>query len=161
MFDNKKLHNLYLGLGTNLGDREQNIQLALNKIGERIGKVIACSAFYITKPVGFESENQFLNAACQVQTSLEPLDVLTETQNIEKDMGRVAKSVDKVYSDRIIDIDLLLFDNSIIEYPHLVLPHPHLHEREFVLLPLLDIAGEIVHPVLGKTMNELAKKIKQ
>jgi len=156
----ERLHDVYLGLGSNLGDKEKNIRFALENIDKRIGKVIACSAFFITEPDGFESDNLFVNAACRIETNLEPLEVLEYTQVIEREMGRHSKSYNKVYSDRIIDIDVLLYDDLILEYPHLILPHPHLHEREFVLLPLAEIAKGITHPVLHKTINQLKRELK-
>ncbi|MDR0823568.1 MAG: 2-amino-4-hydroxy-6-hydroxymethyldihydropteridine diphosphokinase [Prevotella sp.] len=160
MFDKEDPHVVYLGLGSNLGDRSKNIEHAIHHIGERIGAVVASSAFYVTEPVGFVSENHFLNAACKVETTMQPLAVLEAAQAIEKKMGRTVKSRGKVYADRIIDIDLLLFDNLIYECPRLVLPHPLFHERAFVLLPLAEIAGEYIHPVLHKTINELKVMIK-
>lgn len=159
LLEKERLHEVFLGLGSNLGDRGENLYQAISNIEERIGKVIATSAFYVTEPVGFESANQFLNAVCLVKTKLQPLEVLQETQAIEKDMGRTGKSVNKSYTDRIIDIDLLLFDREIFESPNLILPHPHLHERPFVLLPLAEIAGEYIHPVLGKSINELKNEL--
>lgn len=150
-----QLHNVYLGLGTNLGDKEKNMQLAIQNINKRIGKVIACSAFFTTAPVGFKSDNLFLNAACQVMTNLSPSKVLEYTQEIEREMGRINKSYNKQYSDRIIDIDVLLYDDLIYESEELILPHPHLHEREFVLNPLKEIAGDITHPVLKIKIKEI------
>ena len=99
---------VYVGLGTNLGDKEQNLKVAVQKIEEQIGKVVSLSAFYITAPWGFTSENSFLNAAACVETELSPLDVLQKTQSIERELGRTKKSVNGAYSDRLIDIDLLL-----------------------------------------------------
>lgn len=146
---------VYVGLGTNLGKKEHNLRLAVRKIEERVGKVIALSAFYATAPWGFSSENTFLNAAACVETQLPPLSVLRLTQEIEREMGRAHKSVGGVYSDRLIDIDLLLCDDRVMDTPELKLPHPLMHERRFVLEPLAEIAPELVHPVLKKKMRDL------
>lgn len=149
------LHDIYLGLGSNLGDKENNLKEALRHIAQRIGKVEALSPIYETAPDGFESDNHFLNAACHVRTPLEALEVLEVTQIIERELGRCTKSVNHRYSDRTIDIDLLLFDNQEFHYPHLIIPHPQLHLRGFVLLPLADIAPQAEHPVLHKTIARL------
>lgn len=129
--------------------------MAVQYIEERIGKVVSLSAFYATAPWGFSSDNAFQNAAVEVETELSPLEVLALTQDIEREMGRTHKSVDGVYSDRVIDIDLLLYGDVVLDTPALRLPHPLMHERRFVMEPLAEIAPEVVHPVLGKTMREL------
>ena len=157
---------VYVGLGTNLGDKEQNLRDAVQKIEEQVGKVISLSAFYVTASWGFTSENSFLNAAACVDTDLSPLAVLQETQAIERELGRTKKSVDGVYSDRLIDIDLLFYEDLVLSVTsptgaELNLPHPLMTERDFVMLPLAEIAPELVHPVFGKTMKEISSGIKK
>lgn len=159
MFGKKVQHDVYLGLGSNLGDRGKNLHLAINHIEERIGEIIATSAFYVTTPIGFESDNQFLNAVCQIKTQLSPIEVLDLTQSIEKELGRNNKSINNVYTDRLIDIDILLFDKEIIDHPRLTIPHPHIQNRAFVLQPLAEIAGGYTHPVLKKSVNQLKEEL--
>ena len=133
------MHTIYLSLGTNLGDKEQNLLSAIKEIERRIGPVRAQSAFLSTEPWGFKSENTFLNAAVRVETELSPHALLRVTQQIERNMGRTQKSVDGQYHDRIIDIDILLYDNLHINTKKLTIPHPHMYERDFVLIPLREI----------------------
>ena len=133
------VHTVYLSLGTNLGDKEQNLMSAITEIERRIGPIRAQSAFLTTEPWGFESENSFLNAAVRVETDLAPLALLDETQQIERDMGRTQKSVEGKYHDRIIDIDILLYDDLHIQTKRLTIPHPLMYERDFVLIPLREI----------------------
>ena len=129
--------------------------MSIKKIEERIGNVVSLSAFYATAPWGFSSENSFLNAAVCVETTLLPLQVLEETQRIERELGRTEKSVNGLYADRLIDIDLLLYDDRVMDAEGLILPHPLMTERRFVMEPLSEIAPDVVHPVLHKTMKEL------
>ncbi len=129
----------YLSLGTNLGDKRRNIAGAINKIRELIGTVLRQSALYATKPWGFESENDFINAAVCVETSLSPRRLLEATQRIEREMGRTEKSQDGVYRDRIIDIDILLYGDITVDEPDLKIPHPLMRERDFVMTPLNEI----------------------
>lgn len=136
-------HTAYLSLGTNLGDKEHNLLSAISEIRRRIGPVKAQSAFLATRPWGFESPHTFLNAAICIETALSPLDLLHQTQQIERDMGRKHKSVNGQYHDRIIDIDILLYDDLHIATPELTIPHPHMHERDFVLIPLKEINESI------------------
>lgn len=154
------MHRVYISLGTNLGDKERNLRLALKHIEEQIGKVVSLSAFYATAPWGFTSDNSFLNAAACVETRLLPLDVLERTQSVERRLGRKQKSLNGAYKDRLIDIDLLLYDDWVVSDvspsgARLTLPHPLMAERDFVLRPLAEIAPQLLHPVLGKTVREL------
>lgn len=120
-------------------------------LAERAGDVLALSGFYETEPWGFRSENTFLNGALQLETSLSPLELLEATQQIEVDMGRTQKS-NGVYHDRIIDIDILLYDDLVMQSPELTLPHPLMHQRSFVMEPLAEIAPNVVHPVFNKSI---------
>ena len=132
-------HTLYLGLGSNLGDKQQNIAMAVEKIEELIGHVECQSALHITEPWGFQSDNMFVNAAVKCVTILSSHEVLEKTKDIERQMGRTTKSVDGTYKDRIIDIDILLYDDMEINDPDLVIPHPLMHQRDFVMKPLNEI----------------------
>lgn len=156
--------NVYIGLGTNLGDKEQNLRDAVHRIEEQIGKVLSLSAFYVTAPWGFASKNSFLNAAACVETQLSPLEVLQETQTIERELGRTKKSVNGAYSDRLIDIDLLLYDDLVLSVTsadgaELNLPHPLMAKRDFVMRPLAEIAPALQHPVLKQTMKEILDEL--
>lgn len=133
------MHIVYLSLGTNLGDKEHNLKSAIDEISRRIGPIRAQSAFITTEPWGFESANSFLNAAVKCETDKNPFDVLHETQKIERDLGREKKSRNGAYSDRLIDIDILLYDDIHISTPELTIPHPLMNERDFVLIPLKEI----------------------
>lgn len=146
---------VYLGLGSNEGDLETNIARAYEEIEARIGKIISQSSLYYTEPWGFESPNKFINAVCAVETFLSPHELLSFSQLIEREMGRKAKSHDGVYEDRIIDIDILLYDNEVINMSDIVIPHPLMTKRAFVMQPLAEIAPSLRHPVLGDTIRHL------
>ena len=130
---------LYLSLGSNLGDREQMLNRAIALIGERVGEVQRVSSFIETEPWGFKSKHPFLNAACLVLTTLSPEQCLETTQQIERELGRKRKSRNGIYHDRPIDIDLLMYDDLELSTPKLTLPHPRMKEREFVMIPLREI----------------------
>ena len=132
-------HKVYFSLGSNLGDKEGNIREAISRIGELIGEVDRQSTLLATEPWGFESDNTFVNAAIRCTTSLSPFEILNITQNMERAMGRTLKSVDGQYHDRIIDIDILIYDDLHITTPQLTLPHPLMKERDFVMIPLKEI----------------------
>lgn len=132
-------HKVYMSLGANLGDRKSNIKLAIKQISELIGPVVRQSALIETAPWGFNSANAFINAAVCSETSLSPREVLQATQDIERALGRTTKSIDGQYHDRLIDIDILLYDDLHVNEPDLVIPHPHMNERQFVMQPLSEI----------------------
>ena len=151
---------VYFSLGTNLGEKYALMKQAILHIEKRIGHVDAQSAFYETEPWGFHSENKFLNSAVKVTTSLSPLQILEKTQQIEREMGRMHKSVGGQYSDRLIDIDILMYDDLVVQTDVLTLPHPLMHERLFVMEPLAEIAPRAIHPVFAETIENLLFKIK-
>ncbi|WP_337949036.1 2-amino-4-hydroxy-6-hydroxymethyldihydropteridine diphosphokinase [Prevotella pectinovora] len=132
----------YLSLGTNLGDKRKNFTEAIKNIGELVGDVVRQSALYETEPWGFRSDNRFVNAAVCVDTQLSPRRLLEVTQRIEREMGRTLKSDGGEYHDRIIDIDILLYGDLHIDEPDLKIPHPLMHERDFVMTPLNEIMEE-------------------
>lgn len=141
------LHRVFLSLGSNLNspqrDKRGNIQEAIRLIDVCIGHVDLKSSIIATAPWGFESDNEFVNAAVGCLTTMSPLEVLAATQNIERRMGRKEKSHDGHYHDRIIDIDILMYDNLEINLPQLQLPHPLMHQRDFVMIPLKEIIGQV------------------
>lgn len=135
----------YLSLGSNIGEREQTLHQALNIMEQQIGSIMRCSSFYYSAPWGYESEHEFCNLCCSVQTELQPHEMLAATQKIERQLGREHKSVNRQYQDRTIDIDIIkAFDGETeIEEnsPELTIPHPLWQEREFVCVPLSEITG--------------------
>lgn len=135
----KSPQKCYLSLGTNLGDKKQNLDEAIRLIGERVGEVVKVSSYLETEPWGFDSQNSFLNACIKVETRLTPREVLKATQLIEREMGRLNKSCDGVYHDRLIDIDILLYGEEQIDEPDLKVPHPLMGQRDFVMIPLNEI----------------------
>ncbi len=145
-------HKVYLSLGSNMGNRHENILRACRLIAAQTGEVGAVSSFLETEPWGFQSDNMFVNACAEVYTELKPHDLLEATQAIEREMGRTEKSHDGVYHDRIIDIDILLYDRERISEPLLTIPHPLMLKRDFVMRPLREIlpdASEIVKKILS------------
>lgn len=149
---------VYLGLGSNLGNKAANISTAIQKISLEAGDVVDASSLYASKPWGYDSENDFVNAVIAISTELTPEELMVKLQHIEQSMGRDKKSASG-YTDRIIDIDILLYDNRNIHIPGLTIPHKFMHKRDFVLTPLVEIAAAFVHPTLNKTMAELSKEI--
>lgn len=152
-------YNVILALGSNLGDKQKNIEDAYDKIEERIGKITSFSALYITNPVGFQSVNLFVNCVCEVVVRIDIYTAFAITREIETEIGRLEKSKKGVYADRVIDIDLIMADNLIINTPALTIPHPRFHLRDFVLTPLCEIVPDMIHPVFGKTIRQLKDEL--
>jgi 2-amino-4-hydroxy-6-hydroxymethyldihydropteridine diphosphokinase len=142
---------VYLSLGSNVGDREAQLQGAVTRLAA-IGRVTAVSSFYETEPVEFTEQPWFLNCAVALDTSQTPQQLMTSILRIEQEMGR--RRVQNK-GPRAIDIDILLFDDAVVDSPEVTIPHPALHQRRFVLEPLAEIAPELRHPVLHKTIREL------
>ncbi len=149
---------VFLGIGSNLGNRENNLEQAIARIEEYIGPVLKSSSIYITEPWGFKAEEEFLNMALKIGTKLTPSGLLGRILMIESLLGRVRGK--KHYSSRVIDIDILLYENKIVDEEILKIPHPLLHERKFVLVPLCEIESEMIHPVLNKSIAELMESCK-
>lgn len=144
----------FLSLGSNIGDKKKNLSRAIRYINVGIGHIIDLSGIYETDPWGFESEDKFLNMVIEVMTDLSPEEMLKKCLEIEAKIGRERKNTEG-YSSRLIDIDILFFDDVIMSEPELTLPHPHIHTRLFVLEPLNEIAPDYVHPMIGMTIAEL------
>lgn len=150
---------LYLALGSNQGDRKALLDAARAACDTSLGRVTGCSDYIETAPWGFSSPHPFLNAVLELETELSPIDILERTQEIERQLGRQTKSSAAGYQDRPIDLDLLLYDDLVLETPRLTLPHPLMHLRDFVLEPLQQLAPTLRHPLLGLSIAELYSRL--
>lgn len=151
--------NLYLGLGSNLGDRKKNITYATMICGSIIGNIKTLSSLYETQPWGFSSDNSFLNAVIVIETQQDVDTCLKMVKSIEREMGRVKDSSVSGYQDRVIDIDILFYDDLVVDKPELKVPHPLIQKRDFVLRPLAEVDPDFVHPVLKKSMSQLLQDL--
>lgn len=147
---------VFLLLGSNLGDREELLQKAIQNIDKRCGRFVRQSSVYETEPWGFDGNQQFLNQVVVIETALTPSQLLAEILEIELELGRIRKS--ERMESRLIDIDILFFGAYIIDEPMLKVPHPKIPERRFTLVPLLELAPDMLHPVLKKSVRQLHKE---
>ncbi|MEA3314121.1 MAG: 2-amino-4-hydroxy-6-hydroxymethyldihydropteridine diphosphokinase [Caldisericota bacterium] len=150
------MHRVFIAIGTNLGDRNRNIEFAIKKMETNQITVIKKSPAYSTMPYGYKNQPMFLNCVVEAQTALSVEVLLHTLQKIEKEMGRIKKIH---WGPRIIDLDIIFFDSDIVNKPDLQIPHPDMHSRDFVLKPLKDIAPDFVHPILHKTVKELLEQL--
>lgn len=150
------MNRVYLILGTNLGEKKKNIEKALSELEKRDIKITKMSNLYITTPWGYSEQPDFLNLAVESYTNLDPFTLLREIKNIEIEMGRVRT---ERYGPRVIDIDIIFYNDLIIKTNELTIPHPLMHERYFVLKPLSDIAPNFLHPELHLTVRELLNRL--
>lgn len=149
-----EIHRVYLSIGSNMGDKEANCRRALDELEKQgIATVNQVSEFYRTDPMDYLDQDWFVNAAAEIQTSLKPESLLKELQTVQSDLGTTGKNVR--FGPRIIDLDILFYDDQIINTPDLIIPHERMHTRAFVLVPLCDIASGVSHPVLNRSMADL------
>lgn len=152
------MKSAYLGLGSNVGERERMLQQALTMLADNQLRIVCVSPVYETEPVGVREQGWFLNAVAEVELDLFPMQLLARTQRVEREMGRKRG---KVHGPRAIDIDILLFGRFVIDTPQLVVPHPRMAERRFVLEPLADLEPELRHPITRRTVREMLGDVKE
>lgn len=150
------MSDLYLSIGGNLGNRTKNLFECIKHIQEQIGDIVKTSSIYESESWGFTHPRNFYNQALQVKTNLNANTILQKIQVIETHLGRIrSEKMTQSYEGRTIDIDILLFDNLVRHKKSLHIPHPHMQNRNFVMIPMVEIAENLIHPILGKTMKEL------
>jgi len=153
-----EIHTAYIAIGSNLGDRLANCRKGIQALDDRRQCWLQqCSRMYETEPVGFTEQPWFINCVIKIGTILSPLALLDRTQAIQRSLGRVGGTIR--FGPRILDLDILLYDNVVIESSRLVIPHPRMHERRFVLRPLCDLDANIVHPVLHQEVGDLLSRL--
>jgi 2-amino-4-hydroxy-6-hydroxymethyldihydropteridine diphosphokinase len=151
----KRYINIFLGLGSNMGDRAANLRVAAELISKNIGKIAKKSHVYETQPWGNTAQDKFLNQVVMANTTLDPREILDKISRIEREMGRERRGDKEKWGPRLIDIDILFYGKRVIRDKGLEIPHPDLHKRAFVLVPLLEIAPDLEHPLLKKQIDEL------
>jgi len=147
---------LYILLGGNLGDKQLIFSETRKRLAEQLGRISRQSAIYETEPWGFESADMFWNQALEIETELSPEEILVRSHNIEHELGRIRQK--NQYGSRVIDIDILFYGGQVINQERLTIPHPRIQDRKFVLVPLGEIAPELVHPVFQKTIEQLIEE---
>ncbi len=156
MLYRNEAHIVYVGVGSNLGDSRQICQQAIALLGSHTMEVQACSSFYRSTPVGYSPQPHFLNAVVKLHTNLPPLKLLARLKAVEKQLG---KDIKIRWGPRTIDLDILMYDNLIIDKESLQVPHPRMHTRSFVMLPLVELAPQLIHPVWEMSMRELLEQL--
>jgi 2-amino-4-hydroxy-6-hydroxymethyldihydropteridine diphosphokinase len=156
MVKNNPTHLVYIALGTNLGQRLQNLKKAAKALSPTVA-VRMQSSIYETPPWGYLDQPQFLNQVVQAETALHPSNLLAFLKDVERQMGR---EITHKYGPRLIDLDILFYDDLILDTPKLTIPHPHIAERAFVLVPLADLDPDLRHPITSLTVKEMLKNVR-